>query len=117
MRQCSCAHLQYRLQVRVLAGVIPDGLKTESAWLRRIAPTTDGYPTISEPREVSDEVFGGDRVVVPLLTVPVAIFREGLLIGGPRRLRPCLHSISALFVKFAGLNIFFCWLVKGCLLA
>ena len=58
----------------------------------------------------------GMGAVVTVLTLAVALFKEGVLLRGVHRIMPYLHTATAVFVSAAGVYILYYWLVKGDLL-
>ena len=59
----------------------------------------------------------GMGAVVTMLTLAVALFKEGVLMRGIHRVMPYLHTATAIFVSAAGLYILYYWFVKGDLLS
>ena len=59
----------------------------------------------------------GMGAVVTVLTLAVAVFKEGVLLRGVHRIMPHVHTATAVFVSVAGLYILYYWFAKGDLLA
>jgi cytochrome c biogenesis protein CcdA len=55
----------------------------------------------------------GMGAVILALTLSVALFKEGLLVGRFRRFLPYVQQASAVFLILAGAYIVYYWLVKG----
>lgn len=55
----------------------------------------------------------GMGAVILVLTLSVALFKEGLLIGRFRRVMPYVQKATAAFVTLAGAYIVYYWLVQG----
>lgn len=59
----------------------------------------------------------GMGVVILALTLGVALFREGLIVGKIRKVMPYLHHVTAGILILAGSYIVYYWLFKGDLIS
>jgi len=53
--------------------------------------------------------------VLLILTLGIALVKEGMVVGAMRRILPYVHKISAIFLLVAGFYIMYYWLSSGLL--
>lgn len=56
-------------------------------------------------------------LVMLVLTLGVALFKEGLIVGKIRKVMPYLHHVTAAFLILAGSYIVYYWLFTGGMLS